>query len=55
LQDTHAVFTNGFIFDELPLELVELAVCLASEAGAAVCFDPGALWLFVPTALSCMD
>lgn len=41
LQSTAAVFTNGFVFDELPLDLVKSAVHTASEAGAAICFDPG--------------
>lgn len=42
LQSTASVFTNGFVFDELPLNLVKSAIRTASEAGAAVCFDPGA-------------
>ncbi len=42
LRSTAAVFTNGFVFDELPLELVKAAVQTASSAGAAVLFDPGA-------------
>jgi hypothetical protein len=37
------VFTNGFVFDELPLDLVKSAIHIASEAGAAICFDPGEL------------
>ncbi|WIA08996.1 hypothetical protein OEZ85_008410 [Tetradesmus obliquus] len=41
LQSTAAVFTNGFVFDELPLELVKQAIRTASDAGAAVLFDPG--------------
>lgn len=41
LQSTAAVFTNGFVFDELPLELVKQAIRMASDAGAAVLFDPG--------------
>ncbi len=43
LSQTHAVFTNGFVFDELPLDLVKSAACAASRAGAAVFFDPGEL------------
>lgn len=42
LHSTAAVFTNGFVFDELPLELVKAAIQTASNAGAAVLFDPGA-------------
>lgn len=45
LQSTKAVFTNGFVFDELPLEMVVAAAQAASAAGAAVCFDPGE-WLW---------
>jgi hypothetical protein len=41
ISSTRAVFTNGFVFDELPLPLVEAAAKAASQAGAAVCFDPG--------------
>jgi hypothetical protein len=41
LRSTAAVFTNGFVFDELPLELVKQAIRTASDAGAAVLFDPG--------------
>ncbi|KAF8072882.1 iolC [Scenedesmus sp. PABB004] len=41
LRSTSAVFTNGFVFDELPLDLVKAAIATASEAGAAVLFDPG--------------
>ncbi|KAF6266752.1 Ribokinase-like protein [Scenedesmus sp. NREL 46B-D3] len=41
LCSTAAVFTNGFVFDELPLELVKQAIRTASNAGAAVLFDPG--------------
>eukprot|EP00775_Hariotina_reticulata_P013761 gene13761-13880_t len=41
LKSTEAVFTNGFVFDELPLELVKSAIQAASDAGAAVLFDPG--------------
>lgn len=41
LKNCRAVFTNGFIFDELPLEVVQIAVTAASESGAALCFDPG--------------
>ena len=35
------MFANGFVFDDLPLELVKEAAHVASEAGAAICFDPG--------------
>lgn len=43
LRSTHAVVANGFVFDDLPLQLVQDAARTASEAGAAICFDPGAL------------
>lgn len=42
LSCTHSVYVNGFVFDDLPLELVKQAARVGSEAGAAVCFDPGA-------------
>jgi hypothetical protein len=45
LQSTASVFTNGFIFDEWPLDLVMSAINTASAAGAAICFDPGVLLL----------
>jgi hypothetical protein len=45
LQSTASVFTNGFIFDEWPLDLVMSAITTASAAGAAICFDPGVLLL----------
>jgi len=41
ISSTHTVFTNGYVFDELLLPVVEAAAKTASEAGAAVCFDPG--------------
>ena len=41
LKQTRAVFTNGFIFDELPLHVVTDAISEAIEAGASVFFDPG--------------
>jgi hypothetical protein len=41
LTTTRAVCFNGFVFDELPLELVRGAVEAASGAGAAIFFDPG--------------
>jgi len=42
LTGTRAVCLNGFVFDELPLALVKSAVEVASAAGAAIFFDPGA-------------
>ena len=44
LQDTEALFINGFVFDELPVEAVLAAAATARGAGAAVFFDPGARW-----------
>ncbi|KAL4422697.1 hypothetical protein ABPG75_008894 [Micractinium tetrahymenae] len=41
LQDTEAVFVNGFAFDELPAAAVLAAAATARRAGAAVFFDPG--------------
>ncbi len=41
LQSTHALFVNGFIFDELPGSVVMSAVACARKAGAATFFDPG--------------
>lgn len=35
------MFTNGFVFDELPLDVVKAAIETASSAGAAILFDPG--------------
>ncbi len=42
LQNTEALFINGFVFDELPSEAVLAAATTARAAGAAVFFDPGA-------------
>ena len=41
LRSTHALFVNGFIFDELPGSVVMSAVACARKAGAATFFDPG--------------
>ena len=41
MQDTHAVFLNGFLFDELPADMVLAALLKAKNNGAVVCFDPG--------------
>lgn len=41
LQSSHALFVNGFIFDELPGSIVMAAVGAARKAGAATFFDPG--------------
>ncbi|GLI62546.1 hypothetical protein VaNZ11_005210 [Volvox africanus] len=41
LRSARAVFTNGFIFDELPLEAVQGACNDAIQHGAAIFFDPG--------------
>ncbi|KAL6747771.1 sugar/carbohydrate kinase [Haematococcus lacustris] len=41
LQSSRAVFLTGFVFDELPLELVTAACHHARSHGAAIFFDPG--------------
>lgn len=41
LRRARALFANGFLFDELPLELVTRAVTAAAASGAALFFDPG--------------
>ncbi|KXZ54257.1 hypothetical protein GPECTOR_5g347 [Gonium pectorale] len=41
LRSARAVVTNGFLFDELPLEVVRGAALDAIEHGAAIFFDPG--------------
>ncbi|KAG2496877.1 hypothetical protein HYH03_005276 [Edaphochlamys debaryana] len=41
LRSSRAVFTNGFIFDELPLHAVESACLDAISNGSAIFFDPG--------------
>lgn len=41
LQNTEALFVNGFAFDELPAATVLAAAATARQAGAAVFFDPG--------------
>ncbi|GLC55977.1 hypothetical protein PLESTB_001051100 [Pleodorina starrii] len=41
LRSSRAIFTNGFIFDELPLEAVQAACSDAIRHGAAIFFDPG--------------
>lgn len=41
LSNTAALFVNGFVFDEIPEELVVQAATLAQSHGAAVLFDPG--------------
>ncbi len=41
LRSTAAVFINGFVFDELPLDLVTAAIATAAAEGAVVLFDPG--------------
>lgn len=47
LRDTAALFINGFVFDELPAEMVLAAAEQAHRAGAAVFFDPGPrAWTF---------
>jgi len=41
LSKTAALFVNGFVFDEIPEELVVQAAKIAQSHGAAVLFDPG--------------
>lgn len=41
LDSTAALFINGFVFDEVPAEIVQRAAQRAKHAGAAVFFDPG--------------
>ena len=42
LEDTEALFINGFVLDEIPASVVVAAAQQAQRAGAAVFFDPGA-------------
>ena len=52
LRDTRAVLLNGFLFDELPAQVVLTAAATARAAGAAVFFDPGPrAWTLPPTVL----
>jgi hypothetical protein len=48
IKGTRAVFMNGFVFDELPLDMVVSAINLAHSMGAAIFFDPG-----IPALNSC--
>lgn len=41
LERTGAVFVNGFVFDEVPEEMVLRAARVSQAHGAAVLFDPG--------------
>lgn len=41
LERTGAVFVNGFVFDEVPEEMVVHAARVSQAHGAAVLFDPG--------------
>lgn len=41
LQNTEALFVNGFAFDELPAATLLAAAATARQSGAAVFFDPG--------------
>lgn len=41
LQQTRALYLNGFVFDELEPTLVAAVARVARDAGAAVFFDPG--------------
>jgi len=47
LDSTASLFINGFVFDEVPSEVVLAAAHQAQQAGAAVFFDPGPrAWTF---------
>ncbi|GAB4820018.1 hypothetical protein N2152v2_007064 [Parachlorella kessleri] len=47
LEDTEALFINGYILDEIPASVVVAAAQQAQSAGAAVFFDPGPrAWTF---------
>lgn len=47
LESTAALFINGFVFDEVPCDVVLAAARCARNAGAAVFFDPGPrAWTF---------
>ena len=49
------VSINGFVFDELPMEVVLQAAQHASEAGSAIFFDPGPrAWTMAPAKLHAM-
>lgn len=41
LEETAAVFVNGFVFDEMPTNVVIEAAKHAADSGAAIFFDPG--------------
>jgi hypothetical protein len=42
LSSSRALFTNGYIFDEHPVSLIQATVTAAADSGVAVFFDPGA-------------
>jgi hypothetical protein len=42
IHNAHTVFVNGFIFDELRLDVVQEACQKAIAQGGAIFFDPGA-------------
>ena len=55
LAGARVVAINGFVFDELPMEVVLQAAQHASEAGAAIFFDPGPrAWTMAPAQLHAM-
>ena len=55
LAGAEVVSLNGFVFDELPLEVVLQAASHASAAGAAIFFDPGPrAWTMAPAKLHAM-
>lgn len=41
MQNTHAIYLNGCLFDELPSDMVLSALLQARNNGAVICFDPG--------------
>ena len=47
VESARVVFVNGFIFDELTLEVVQGACFEAIKKGGAVFFDPGACTLYL--------
>ena len=55
LAGAKVVSINGFVFDELPMEVVLQAAQHASEAGSAIFFDPGPrAWSMAPAKLHAM-
>eukprot|EP00955_Chlamydomonas_euryale_P085549 364109-Chlamydomonas_euryale.AAC.13 len=55
LSNTNAMWTNGFVFDELPLDIVVSACQQTVTSGAAVFFDPGTSMLLCLCLLACPE